>query len=86
MLLAVEDDLRAVRTAVGDLAAKWKDLGLSLGIRKCDLDAILSPSNPTPSDCLREMLALWLKQNYDVSPPPKVLLPLVIDQRDLSAQ
>ena len=73
MLLAGEDDLRAVRTAVGDLAAKWKDVGLCLGVRKCDLDAIPSLSNPTASDCLREMLALWLKQNYDVSNPPKVL-------------
>lgn len=72
MLLAGEDDLGAVKTAVADLAAKWKDLGLSLGIRKCDLDAIPSPSNLTASDCLREILALWLKQNYDVSTPPKV--------------
>ena len=70
ILLAGENELGPVNAAVADLAAKWKDLGLTLGIRKSHLDAIPLSGNPTASDCLREMLALWLKQNYDVSTPP----------------
>ena len=65
-MLADEDDLRDVRLAVADLAARWKDLGISLGIRLSDLDAIFSTNPNSPSDCLREMLAIWLKQNYIV--------------------
>ena len=80
ILLAVEDDLGAVKTVVADIAAKWKDLGLSLGIRNCDLDAIQSSSNPAASDCLREMLALWLKQNYSVSTPLIAPCPLNFEQ------
>ena len=66
LLLAGEDDLRDVRSAVADLAAKWKDLGISLGICSSDVDAIFSANPYSPSDCLREMLAIWLKQNYNV--------------------
>ena len=71
MILLVDvNDLGAVKIAVGDLAAKWHDFGLTLGIRNCDLESIRSFSNLAASDCLREMLAQWLKQNYDVSIPP----------------
>ena len=63
LLLTGEDDLQEVRSAVADLAGKWKDLGISLGIRFSDLDAIHFPS---PSECLREMLAMWLRQKYNV--------------------
>ena len=62
-LLVDEDDLRDVKSALASLAGVWKDLGISLGIRFSDLDAIPFSS---PSDCLREMLALWLKQSYNV--------------------
>ena len=63
--LAGEDDLQHVRSAVADLAGSWKDLGTSLGIQWSKLNAIKSTS-PSPSECLTEMLALWLKQNYNV--------------------
>ena len=62
-MLADEDDLRDVKSAVADLAGRWKDLGISLGIRSSKLDGINSFS---ASDCLREMLALWLRQGYNV--------------------
>ena len=62
-LLVDEDDLQDVRLAVADLAGKWKDLGISLGIRSSKLDTINSPS---ASESLREMLALWLRQGYKV--------------------
>ena len=64
LLVAGEDDLLNVTSAVADLAGRWKGLGISLGICLSDLNAILFPS---PDDCLREMLALWLKQNYNVN-------------------
>ena len=64
--LADEDDLRDVRLAVADLAARWKDLGISLGLRLSELNAILLANPHSPSDCLREALVIWLKQNYDV--------------------
>ena len=68
LLFADEDDLRDVRLAVTDVAAKWKDLGISLGIRLSELNVILSANPHSPSDCLREMLSLWLKQNHNVRP------------------
>ena len=55
-----------MRSAVADLAARWKDLGISLGIRLSELNAICSANPHSPNDCLREMLASWLKQNYYV--------------------
>ena len=61
---ADEDDLRDVRSAVADLAGRWKDLGISLGVRAGDLYAIPLHS---PNECLREMLCLWLRQSYNVS-------------------
>ena len=64
---AGEDDLRDVRCAVADLAGRWKDLGISLGLRTSDLNFIQSDSPHSPNECLREMLCLWLKQSYNVS-------------------
>ena len=58
--LVGEDDLQDVRSAVANLAGRWKDLGISLGINSSKLDTINS------ADGLREMLTLWLKQSYDV--------------------
>ena len=66
LVLPGEDDLRDVRLAVADLAARWKDLGISLGIHLSELNAILLANPNSLSDCLREVLAFWLKQNYNV--------------------
>ena len=65
-LLADEDDLHDVRSAVAGLAGKWQDLGSSLRLRSGDLDAILSASAHSPSDCLRKVLTMWLRQSYKV--------------------
>ena len=75
LLLTGEDDLREVRSAVAGLAERWKDLGISLGIHFSDLDAIHSSS---PSGCLREMLAVWLKQSYKVRSTLVPCLPCLI--------
>ena len=69
VLLAGEDDLRDVRSAVADLAGRWEDLGISLGVRPGDLEAILSASTHSPSSCLKKMLVLWLRQSYNVCTP-----------------
>ena len=61
--LVDEDDLQDVRSSVADLAGRWKDFGIALGIRLSKLDEFNSHS---PGESLREMLALWLRQNYNV--------------------
>ena len=66
ILLADEDDLRDVRSAVKDLAEKWEDLGISLGLRHGDLETILTDHPHSCSKRLREMLVLWLRQSYKV--------------------
>ena len=66
VLPAGEDDLRDVLSAVRNLAARWKNLGTSLGLSPSDLDTILSANPHSPSDCLREMLLQWLEQSYNV--------------------
>lgn len=66
LLLAGEEDLRDVRSAVADLAAYWKDLGISLGVRPADLETILKTNSHCLSDCLRDMLFQWLTQAYNV--------------------
>ena len=65
-MLAGEDDLRDVISAVTDLTGRWKDLGISLGVRPSDLDTILSNNPHSSSNCLRDMLLQWLKQSYNV--------------------
>ena len=65
------NNLRGVRNAVYDVAAKWYDLGLELGIPSDYLDAIKS-AHSDPQDCLREMLRKWLS-GVDPEPSWKVL-------------
>jgi len=55
-MLAGEDDLQDVISAVTDLTGRWKDLGISLGVRPSDLDTILSNKPHFSSNCLRDML------------------------------
>ena len=65
-LLADEDDLRDMISAVTSLAGRWKDLGISLGVRASDLDTILANNPHSSNNCLREVLSLWLRQGYNV--------------------
>ena len=66
LLLADEDDLQEVMSAVLDLTGRWLDLGTSLRIRMGDLEAILCDNLHSASDCMIRMLILWLRQNYKV--------------------
>ena len=61
-----EDDLHAVKSAVADLAAQWRDLGISLGLRSCSLDAVVNSCSYSSYYYLTEMLKLWLRQSYNV--------------------
>ena len=66
ILFADEDDLHGVISAVEDLAGRWQEFGIALKLRISDLDAIHSTSAQSPDVCLRKMLTLWLRQNYNV--------------------
>ena len=60
------DDLRDMISAVTSLAGRWKDLGISLGVRAGDLHTILANNPHSCNDRLREVLSQWLKQGYNV--------------------
>ena len=60
-----EDDFRDVRKEVIDMAARWQDLGSSLGIRMSDIETIRA-AHASPTTCLLDMLVLWLRQSYKV--------------------
>ena len=64
--LSDEDDFKDVKQEVIDLAGRWQDLGSSLGVRQSDLDSIQLASAHSPSECLRKMVILWLRQSYNV--------------------
>ena len=66
LLLAGVSFLQDVKLAVADLAKKWQMLGITLGIRAADLDFIQSAKPPSFDRYLRDMLSLWLRQQYDV--------------------
>ena len=70
LLLAGVDYLQDVMLAVANLAKKWQILGITLGIRAADLDFIQSANPHSFSNCLRDMLSLWLRQQYNVRTKP----------------
>ena len=51
--------------AVARLAAKWEDLGVSLGLYPSDLDTIQSDYDSL-NKRLKEVLKLWLRRSYNV--------------------
>ena len=61
--LPAEDDLSTVYREILDLASKWMDIALMLGLRYSDLSIIC---HDNPRHCLREALIQWLKQSYNV--------------------
>ena len=52
-------------SAVASLAAKWEDLGVSLGLYPSDLDTIQSDYDAL-NKRLKEVLKLWLRESYNV--------------------
>ena len=53
-------DLRAVRTAIFSVRAKWYDIGVELEISYHTLDAIKTQYSNNIVNCLTEMLKQWL--------------------------
>jgi hypothetical protein len=58
-------DLFEVKTNVIDVAGRWRDIGLALGIKNPNLDTIKKESLSNIEECLTSMLTLWLNQLYD---------------------
>ena len=55
-----------MKSEVNPIAAKWKELGLSLGLGSSSLDTIEAGKKTDPASCLYDVLNAWLKKNYDV--------------------
>ena len=62
----MEDDLFSVYCEVLDLAPNWMDVALMWGLRHTNLKEISSTYRENPRNCLKEALAQWLKQAYDI--------------------
>ena len=58
-----KDDLPDIIRELTDVTAKWRNIGIILGIPDNRLKAIKGDS---PPDYLREMLSTWLQKNYNV--------------------
>ena len=58
-----EDDLADIIRELTDVAVKWRNIGIQLGIRDSQLEAI---QGDNPVDYLRQMLSTWLRKNYSV--------------------
>ena len=54
--------LKNVLTELWDIRDKWYSIGAMLGLKTSDLNAIKHDNNNKSEPCLREMIALWLKQ------------------------
>ena len=59
------DDLFDITTELEDVAINWRDIGLALRLHDPDL-ATLEKGSKSVYSCLKDMLRLWLNQNYDV--------------------
>ena len=47
-----------------DVIVRWKHIGQAFRLRPAQLD-IIESDHTNPEDCLREILALWLKWEYN---------------------
>lgn len=56
-------DLHSIYKDVFDIGPQWYNLGLALGLLADELDSIKMLHRGSPSECLREMLKLWLTKS-----------------------
>ena len=56
-------DLNLVRKKLGPVAARWKHLGMALGLDEHELDAIEKDIKEC-AESLTKVLSSWLKKNY----------------------
>ena len=66
-----EENLVDVVEKVMDLASRWNSFGLALRLKPAELETISSKNNTDPTECLKDMLLTWLRQQYikKVGPP-----------------
>ena len=57
----IVNDLQVVKSDLWEARTKWKDFGLALSMKQSTLDAIAITQRDDPGNCLREMLAEWLR-------------------------
>ncbi|CAI8033897.1 hypothetical protein GBAR_LOCUS19112 [Geodia barretti] len=58
------NDLFEVHSELCNVAAKWKGLGLALGLHHCTICTVMENCHDA-EDCLREVLSLWLNKVDD---------------------
>ena len=61
------NDLKAIRTAIWEARSDWQDIGIELGLKVADLDAIEKNNHGNVEKCFSKMLTLWLRR---ANPPP----------------
>ena len=61
-------DLQLVKSELWDARAKWRNLGEALMVSASSVDCIGIQQRDSPDNCLREMLAEWLR---GVGEPPR---------------
>lgn len=60
-------ELRTLLKELLEVAYKWENIGVLLGIEPNILQSVKSAVRDEPTNCLREMLIIWVKQ---ICPPP----------------
>ena len=58
-----------VKSALWEVRAKWRDLGLELSMTVSTLDSIDIKERGVSGNCLREILAKWLRESGAGGPP-----------------
>ena len=67
LLFPGEDDLVDVVEEVMVLSPKWRSLGLVLRLKATELNTISSKNHNDSTECLKDMLLVWLQQCYKIN-------------------
>ena len=59
------EDLFEVQSELCHIEAKWRSLGLALRLHPGTLDTIETDCCSAAQSCLRQVVTLWLKREYD---------------------
>ena len=60
------DDLSDVARELIPVSAHWKSIGIALQLKPSILESIQAENSGKPTACLLEIVAHWLKWNYNV--------------------
>lgn len=79
--MAMEDvlrkqDLQRIYEDVLTAASKWHSLGLALRLHPDDLETIKTAKRDIPTECLKEMLNLWLSKSSQIPTRKKLIAAL----------